>query len=236
MLLSRTVELLLGEWEGLISNLETLDKKTPLARSGKENSELAQLGGIEGDDEALRAGKEVDQGSEQGNWETQRNGEARDVSKHDELNSSSSSQKTVACSVCSVSVAPVHLERHQQHCASLQKSFTAPPPSKPLSSRPQLQKLVYALLKDSDLRKKCKEAGLNSKGDRNTLIKRHKRFSLLYNVEREAERPRPNAVLALQVESYQSISFIQSFASRPGGKRGARGVGREAGDTLPPPV
>merc|ERR1719278_1574963 len=46
----RTAELLLGEWEGMISNLErnskasaleTLDKKPLLSRSGKENSELA---------------------------------------------------------------------------------------------------------------------------------------------------------------------------------------------------
>ena len=107
----------------------------------------------------------------------------------------------MACSICSVAIAPAHLERHEERCANLQKSFTAPPPLKPISSRPQLPKLVYALLKETELRKKCKESGLNWKGDKNTLFKRHKRFSLLYNVEREAERPRPNAVLAAQVAS-----------------------------------
>ena len=213
----RTAELLLGEWEGLISNLEKLKKfstiekldkpnnklekpRLPLCeqtntlkeKQGKENSEPAQLSGQS--KESSKKGDKVDQ-------ETPKGEVSEEFSHNDEPNSSSSSQRTVACSICSVAIAATNIEKHEERCASLQKSFTAPPPSKPGNSRPQLPKLVYALLKETELRKKCKEAGLNWKGDKNTLIKRHKRFSLLYNVEREAERPRPNAVLAAQVSS-----------------------------------
>ena len=223
---------MLGEWEGLISNLEkhikasstldNLDKSsnlerhnksksplheqtsTHLARLGKENSEPAELNSSQ--QEVHKSEKDISQGCDQ----EKREREARELQKVEkkeeelsqDLNSSRSSPQMVACSICSVPIAPSHLEKHQEHCASLQKSFTAPPPSKPVNSRPQLPKLVYALLKETELRKKCKEAGLNWKGDKNTLTKRHKRFSLLYNVEREADRPRPNAVLAAQVATY----------------------------------
>ena len=178
--------------------------------------------------------KDISQGGykEGGVKEVQKGEKKGELSQ--DLIPSRSSQQTVACSICSVPIAPSHLEKHQEHCASLQKSFTAPPPSKPVNSRPQLPKLVYALLKETELRKKCKEAGLNWKGDKNTLTKRHKRFSLLYNVEREADRPRPNAVLAAQVETY--YCFCPLMLSLAGGQGGAGGVDGEAGDPLPPPV
>ena len=262
---SRTAELLLGEWEGLISSLVKLDKSSNLAKHnkldesrsplheqtntlskenpGKENSEPAQLyrsqqAVVEGEEDVQRGGKKTNhEGGEK--WQQASTSEAREDQKGEELrydpNLSSSSQQTVACSICSVAIAPTHLEKHEERCAGLQKSFTAPPPLKPMSSRPQLPKLVYALLKETELRKKCKEAGLNWKGDKNTLIKRHRRFSLLYNVEREEERPRPNAVLAAQVASCIDV-FILINLLLAGGQGGAGGVVSEAGDSLPPPV
>ena len=232
---------MLGEWEGLISSLVKLDKSSNLAKHnkldesrsplheqtnthgkenpGKENSEPAQLyrsqqAVVEGEEDVQRGGKKTNhEGGEK--WQQASTSEAREGQKGEELrydpNLSSSSQQTVACSICSVAIAPAHLEKHEERCAGLQKSFTAPPPLKPVSSRPQLPKLVYALLKETELRKKCKEAGLNWKGDKNTLIKRHRRFSLLYNVEREEERPRPNAVLAAQVVLCINVFIIISY-------------------------
>ena len=223
---------MLGEWEGLITNLEKhikvssalerLEKSsnklrsplheqqtnTLLAKPGKENSEPAQSykSCQQGEEDVHWVEKNISQSGDQERQDCSKSEKEKELS-HD-FNTSSSSQQTVACSICSVPIAPAHLEKHQERCASLQKSFTAPPPSKPpQNSRPQLPKLVYALLKDSELRKKCKEAGLNWKGDKTTLTKRHKRFSLLYNVEREAERPRSNAVLATQVHTYPPISI-----------------------------
>ena len=209
--LARTAELLLGEWEGLIRNLENFcgesnktnycnneNAKSPLvdqtnASRGKENAEPSTLNSetkgekekakhVEGEFESPEV---KDSGPEEADLVRRR--------------SSSSGQSTVPCSICSVQVSTTFLERHEEQCVRLKNSSTAPPSQKPPNSRPQLPKLVYALLKESDLRKKCKEVGLNWKGDKNILIKRHKRFVLLYNEEREAVRPRPNAVLAAQV-------------------------------------
>ncbi len=44
-----------------------------------------------------------------------------------------------------------------------------------------MQKLVYHLLKESELRKRLKEKGLDAKGDKRTLIARHQRFAALWN-------------------------------------------------------
>ena len=206
---ARTAELLLGEWEGLIRNLENFcvrsnkankcnNETSPLVDQtnvsrGKENAEPSTLNSEgKGEKENVRHVE-----GELENPEVKESGpEEADLVRR---RSSSGGQSTVPCSICGVQVSTAFLERHEEQCVRLKNSSTGPPSQKPPNSRPQLPKLVYALLKESDLRKKCKEVGLNWKGDRNTLIKRHKRFVLLYNEEREAVRPRPNAVLAAQV-------------------------------------
>ena len=209
--MARTAELLLGEWEGLIRNLEKflreLNKtnyckiekaKSPLVDQtnvspGKENAEPSTLNS-EGKGEKEKA--RYVEGEVESPEVKERGLEEADLVRR---RSSSSGLSTVPCSICSVQVSTAFLERHQEQCVRLKSSSTAPPSPKPPNLRPQLPKLVYALLKETDLKKKCKEVGLNFKGDKNILIKRHKRFVLLYNEEREAVRPRPNAVLAAQV-------------------------------------
>ena len=61
---------------------------------------------------------------------------------------------------------------------------------KPIVKRKPLPKLVYNILKDSDLRKKCKELGLNAKGDRRLLVKRHQKYCIIYNSECDLTKPR----------------------------------------------
>ena len=60
-------------------------------------------------------------------------------------------------------------------------------------------KTVYSLLKEPELRRKCKEVGLGHKGDTHALGKRLNKLKLLYNLEGEEARPRPNMVLVMQV-------------------------------------
>ena len=59
-------------------------------------------------------------------------------------------------------------------------------------------KTVYSLLKEPELRKKCKEVGLGHKGDKHALVKRLK-LKLLYNLKGEEARPRPNKMVGMQV-------------------------------------
>jgi hypothetical protein len=60
-------------------------------------------------------------------------------------------------------------------------------------------KPVYSLLKEPELRKKCKEVGLGHKGDKHALGKRPNKLKLQYNLKGEEARPRPNMVLGMQV-------------------------------------
>ena len=46
-------------------------------------------------------------------------------------------------------------------------------------------KTVYSLLKEPELRKKCKEVGLGHKGDKHALVKRLNKLKLLYNLKGE---------------------------------------------------
>ena len=50
-----------------------------------------------------------------------------------------------------------------------------------------MRKPVYHLLKDSELRKLLKECGLETKGDKSELVRRHQRFAALWNTQCELE-------------------------------------------------
>ena len=46
------------------------------------------------------------------------------------------------------------------------------------------------VMQNNDLRKKCKEEGLNTWGERRALIARHQKLTLLYNSECDMDKPR----------------------------------------------
>merc|ERR1719215_2215025 len=75
-----------------------------------------------------------------------------------------------------------------------------PPPTKRKPPPKALPKLVYNLLKDTELRKKCKEFGVNSKGEKSLLIKRLQKYTLLFNTEILLEKPRSPLQIAMQVD------------------------------------
>ena len=60
--------------------------------------------------------------------------------------------------------------------------------------------MVYNLLKDSDLKKKCKEFGLNAKGERRLLISRLQKYTLLYNTEILLDNPKSPLLISMQVD------------------------------------
>ncbi|CAB3364124.1 Hypothetical predicted protein [Cloeon dipterum] len=114
----------------------------------------------------------------------------------------------VPCPVCGVQIPERSINLHIDRCLesggkpqetnSVFKLQTQQ--STNIQIRKRLPKLVYALMKDAELRKKCVEASLSTQGDRKTLIKRHKRYSLLYNSECDSANPRPVKEILKQVE------------------------------------
>ena len=81
-------------------------------------------------------------------------------------------------------------------------------PKKPVQKLKPLPKLVYALMKDAQLKKTCKEVGLDIKGDRRALIKRHQKYTLLFNSECDQERPRSSREILRQVEREEAAEKI----------------------------
>ena len=61
-----------------------------------------------------------------------------------------------------------------------------------VAKRKPLNKLVYTLLSNTDLKRKMKEHGLSIKGERQTLVKRHQEFTMMYNSE--CSKPKPKSV------------------------------------------
>ena len=105
-------------------------------------------------------------------------------------------EQRTPCNVCSVPIPEKNLKIHQETCGVVTKSRKEPS----ILRRPKaLPKLVYALLKDTELRKKCKEFGLTSKGEKSLLTKRLQKYTLLYNTEILLENPRSPLQIAMQV-------------------------------------
>jgi len=68
------------------------------------------------------------------------------------------------------------------------------------NERKYLPKLVYHLLSDKQIRRKLKDEGLSSSGDRQALIRRHKNFILLFNANCDSLNPKPVSELVLEIE------------------------------------
>ena len=113
-----------------------------------------------------------------------------DFSKHDMLD-------RTPCIVCKVPIPNRSVEMHVEKCLTMKK--VPPPPIPVIKKRPTIPKLVYSLLKDNDLKKKCREFGLNPKGDRKGLINRLQKYTLLYNTEIQMENPRSKMEIVMQV-------------------------------------
>lgn len=73
------------------------------------------------------------------------------------------------------------------------------------SKRNPLPKLVFSLMKDLVLRKKLKEFGLSSQGDRKALEARLQRYIVVYNAECDKSYPRPISELIKQCEEEENV-------------------------------
>ncbi|XP_043529104.1 E3 ubiquitin-protein ligase RAD18-like isoform X2 [Frieseomelitta varia] len=124
--------------------------------------------------------------------------------------------KIVICPVCKVSISELKINRHLDDC--LKRESTNEKPQITESKRKPLSKLVFSLMKDVVLKKKAKEFGLSSQGDRKILEARLQRYIVLYNAECDKPNPRPVSELIKQCEDEENterkankISFLNKL-------------------------
>ncbi|XP_014216952.1 E3 ubiquitin-protein ligase RAD18 [Copidosoma floridanum] len=108
------------------------------------------------------------------------------------------SAKTVPCPVCSVNISEHHINVHLDACLGRENNQVTVIKKQP--KRLPLPKLVLHVMKETELRKKIKEFGLSTLGDRRALINRFTRYSVIYNAECDKDDPRPVADLIRQCE------------------------------------
>ena len=102
-----------------------------------------------------------------------------------------------SCPVCHVDIPTPNLSHHVERC------LKAKDPERTLIKKPRpnpLPKLVYTLFKEKDLRTKCREYGLNARGEKNLLISRLKKYTLLFNDNVASVSPKSPLELKMQVE------------------------------------
>ncbi|XP_032681598.1 E3 ubiquitin-protein ligase RAD18-like [Odontomachus brunneus] len=111
--------------------------------------------------------------------------------------------KVVTCPVCKVDVPENNINKHLDDC--LKRENTKDQPKKVELKRKPLAKLVLSLMKESGMRKKLKEFGLSSQGDRRMLENRLQRYIILYNAECDKINPRSVSELIKQCEEEEHL-------------------------------
>ncbi|XP_012215895.2 E3 ubiquitin-protein ligase RAD18-like isoform X1 [Linepithema humile] len=109
----------------------------------------------------------------------------------------------VTCPVCKVDVSQNNINKHLDQC--LKRENAKDQPKKSESKRKPLPKLVLNLMKDNAIKKKLKELGLSSQGDRKVLESRLQRYIILYNAECDKINPRPISELIRQFEEEENL-------------------------------
>lgn len=104
--------------------------------------------------------------------------------------------KEVACPICNTTMRETMINIHLDFCLNK---------NKPAKRKP-MPKLIYNLMKDQELRKRLRELGLSTSGDKATLITRHKKYTILYNSECDATQPRSIEELKIQFEQEEAES------------------------------
>ncbi|KAG5312106.1 RAD18 ligase, partial [Acromyrmex insinuator] len=112
-------------------------------------------------------------------------------------------RQLVTCPVCKVEVPQNNINKHLDDC--LRRENTKVEPKKSESKRKPLPKLVYSLMKDNVIRKRLKELGLSSQGDKKALTNRLQRYTVLYNAECDKTYPRPIPELIKQCEEEEDL-------------------------------
>ncbi|XP_043266098.1 E3 ubiquitin-protein ligase RAD18-like, partial [Colletes gigas] len=123
----------------------------------------------------------------------------------------------VICPVCKVTISEMHINRHLDDC--LKRESIKNRPQVRESNRQPLPKLVFTLMKEAVIRKKLKEFGLSTQGDRRVMETRLQRYIVLYNAECDKSNPRPVSDLIKQCEDeenlekniYKTSSFINKL-------------------------
>ncbi|XP_031834524.1 uncharacterized protein LOC116427854 [Nomia melanderi] len=120
--------------------------------------------------------------------------------------------KVVICPVCKVTISEAHINRHLDDCLK-REAKRDHSQVKADSKRQPIAKLVFSLMKDAVMKKKLKEFGLSSQGDRKTMESRLQRYIILYNAECDKLNPRPISDLIKQCEDEENHEKRNNRAS-----------------------
>ncbi|XP_075406500.1 E3 ubiquitin-protein ligase RAD18 isoform X2 [Tenrec ecaudatus] len=107
----------------------------------------------------------------------------------------------VDCPVCGVNISENHINKHLDSCLSREEKKESLRSS--VQKRKPLPKIVYNLLSDRDLKKKLKQHGLSTQGNKHQLIKRHQEFVHMYNAQCDSLHPKPADEIVKEIENVE---------------------------------
>lgn len=107
----------------------------------------------------------------------------------------------VDCPVCGVGVTENHINKHLDNCLSREEKKESLRSS--VYKRKLLPKTVYNLLSDRDLKKRLRQHGLSTQGNKQQLIKRHQEFVHMYNAQCDALHPKSAAEIVQEIENLE---------------------------------
>ncbi|XP_007944037.1 E3 ubiquitin-protein ligase RAD18 [Orycteropus afer afer] len=117
---------------------------------------------------------------------------------------STSTAKQVAkvdCPVCGINISENYINKHLDCCLTHEEKKESLRSS--AYKRKPMPKMVYNLLSDRDLRKRLKQHGLSTQGNKQQLIKRHQEFVHMYNAQCDSLHPKSAAEIVKEIENLE---------------------------------
>ncbi|KAH7035793.1 uncharacterized protein B0I36DRAFT_239059 [Microdochium trichocladiopsis] len=141
----------------------------------------------------------------------------------------------VACPVCNQRMKEAQVYQHLDQCIveSQRKptrdvaSATSLPPNghsttKPPPTLERLPAINYSMLKEAALRKKLQELGIDARGSKAVLEKRHKEWMTLWNANCDSLQPKRKAELLRELEKWERTQGADAPTSSRAANQGAQ--------------
>ena len=127
---------------------------------------------------------------------------------------SSQNQKKIPCPVCQVEIPEKNVNLHLDQCLA-EKNGEISIVSTVRKMEP-LKLPVFHLLKDSEIKKRLRDLGLDTSGDKKVLIQRFKNFAVIWNSQCDLDEPMSKIEMIMKLKRQENrLKGAPTIASNP---------------------
>nr|CAB3265401.1 postreplication repair E3 ubiquitin-protein ligase rad18-like [Phallusia mammillata] len=126
------------------------------------------------------------------------------------------------CPVCGLPVLCPKMNAHLDNCLAREekkKALRQNTPKRQKINKPAITKIAYNLISLKELKKKMKEIGLSTSGNKEELVRRHKEFLVKFFAEQDKVKPRRLTIVLQELEREEMEKKFQTTRATRNAKK-----------------